>query len=141
MMDGAIALRSQKDRQKVSRVMPLEEEGCVLAEKKREDRTIKERMRDSGSKCLRRRARGRIGALGTGKGTVVLDASVDGAMVGVVKMRGDEGASAEVHLVGGLAFEAVMRDHGVVLLDVESDQAVYGGDVDELVKEKPLVFE
>ena len=54
---------------------------------------------------------------------------------------GTSSARAEVHLVRGLTAERGVGDAGVVLLDVEGDEAAHLRDRVELVQEEPTVFQ
>ena len=61
--------------------------------------------------------------------------------VGSGQLAGNDVALAEVHLIRCLASEVSVWKDGVVLLDVERDQPVQGGEGIELMQVEPAVLE
>jgi hypothetical protein len=53
----------------------------------------------------------------------------------------DGGTGTEVHFVWSLAMKGGVGNHGVMLMDVESDETFDGDEGVEAVEEQPVVFE
>lgn len=75
------------------------------------------------------------------KGAVSVEPRLAGDAAGEGQMLRDGDTCSEVHLVRSLALKSRVRNHGVVLLDVESDETFDGGERVEVVEEEPVVLE
>gem|GEM_PF-4831845 len=75
------------------------------------------------------------------KGPVGSDAGILRGSSRPGELVGNRGTGAGVHLVGRLAVEGGMGNDGVVLLDVNGNQALHGGEDVERMEVEPPVFQ
>jgi hypothetical protein len=75
------------------------------------------------------------------EGAVSVEPSVAGETAGDGEVLRDGGTGTEVDFVWSLAMKGGVGNHGVMLLDVESDKRFDGGEGVEVVEEQPVVFE
>ena len=88
-----------------------------------------------------RRGIGSRSAGAAGERAVRGESSVTSEAAGGDQTLGDRSAGPEVHLVRSLALKRRVRDHAVVLLDVERDESLHGGERVERVQEEPCVLQ
>jgi hypothetical protein len=86
-----------------------------------------------------RNQEGRRGSGGSGFCRAVR--RIAGETAGEGEVLRDGGACAEIHFVRSLAVKGGVGDHGVMLLDVESDETSTAARGVEVVEEQPVVFE
>lgn len=75
------------------------------------------------------------------EGAVPLEPGIAGDAPGGSKVIGYAGAGAGVYLVRGLTEKGRVGHHRVVLVDVERDETLDGGEGVERVEEEPVVLE